>query len=406
MYLPEIKNYISNLSRVEYRHVGNDFTYTNESYQLLDRLFSIVAAIAPDQNGIRRFWVKADRGSIEDAQWDYEEMLDDGEVQNREEFVAMWLDCFPNETDWIELAFVIEDGYRAVFAAHKMVLECDSRKPHKSYPYDVSEFVEWLIKVSEETVEALLAGTYNSMINETLPPQHRVGTIRRRDFYKVFPNANKEDFVGLSCLEMYEFIGAASHNEPCGTLTSMCANDFYKFCSLGYVANGYHVTDMTPMEQYKRFADGRDEGLSEIDPNSHKAFSEWLKNRQGGGHPFEVCRGGNSTHIDLFVTNKQGKYLLTLRGDSENRFVETIKFYLALRHAKVPVVLLNAKKLVDRVLGEEEIGIVPEGVFPRYCASYFPGKEIISFMNLPEENREELVSLCKWHDIAPVSLCE
>lgn len=404
MFLPEIKYYISWLSRVDYMLIGNDFTYTNESYHLLDKLFSLVSQIAPEKNGIRNFWVKAARGNVETHREEYEEMLEDGEVENWEEFVAIWHDYYPNETDWVELSFIMDGGYKAIIANHKMVLEVSDRKPHKAYPHDVSEFVEWMIEATTGVIDELRKGTYNDTVNRELPPQRRVGTIRRRDMYRVFPEWKAEDLKELSVAEIAEFIGAATHNKPCGELRRMCANDFYRFCSLGYMANKYDVDDLTPKEQYSRFADGRDEGLNEIDPDSCEAFANWLSNRRGGGHPFEVCRGGNSTHIDLFVTNREGKYEVVLQGHSEGRFVETIKFYLALRHANIPVTLRNADTLVKRLMGEEEIGIVPESVFPRYCDSYFPGKEIISFMNLPEENRAAFAGLCKWQDLEPVKL--
>ena len=38
-------------------------------------------------------------------------------------------------------------------------------------------------------------------------------------------------------------------------------------------------------------------------------FEDWLENHERGGHPWEICRGGNSTHISLYVCkNDQGFY--------------------------------------------------------------------------------------------------
>ena len=64
---------------------------------------------------------------------------------------------------------------------------------------------------------------------------------------------------------------------------------------------GYTGTEKSEKEQYALHADGRDEGLSKLDGDSPEAFARWLKERPRTGHPWEVCRGGNSTHIDCIV---------------------------------------------------------------------------------------------------------
>jgi len=48
--------------------------------------------------------------------------------------------------------------------------------------------------------------------------------------------------------------------------------------------------------------------------------------------------------------------------------------------------------------GADYIGIVPEGIFPRYCHSMFPREDIIDFLNLPWEERDTFIAtLCKHH---------
>ncbi len=124
---------------------------------------------------------------------------------------------------------------------------------------------------------------------------------------------------------------------------------------------------------YDRFADGRDDGLGGVDPNSSAAFDDWYKNRRPLGHPWEVCRGGNSTHISLYVTKSDKGYYLGLSGSSWSRSIETIKFYLALRKCGVAVCLYRAKEITDRLLEKDLIGIVPMRMTPTYCDLHFPG---------------------------------
>ena len=182
-------------------------------------------------------------------------------------------------------------------------------------------------------------------------------------------------------------------------LPSVTANEFYHFCALGYRAMGYTGTEKSEKEQYALHADGRDEGLSELDGDSPEAFARWLKERPRTGHPWEVCRGGNSTHIDCFVQQDEHGYYLVVAGLAETRTIETIHFFLALHRAGVPVCIRNAEELKARLTGAESIGIVPEGVFPAYCHDRFPGESIVDFMNLPREHRKELVKYCRWQPV-------
>ena len=70
----------------------------------------------------------------------------------------------------------------------------------------------------------------------------------------------------------------------------------------------------------------------------------------------------------------------------------------------MPVKINKGKRLAERLLGKNKVGIVPEGVFPRYCESLFPGEEILDFINLPYENREQLAAKCNWYAIPEVTL--
>ena len=55
----------------------------------------------------------------------------------------------------------------------------------------------------------LKAGTYNDVVRENLPPQHRTGTIRRRDFWNVWPDARVDFFKDISPADVAEFIETA-----------------------------------------------------------------------------------------------------------------------------------------------------------------------------------------------------
>lgn len=80
----------------------------------------------------------------------------------------------------------------------------------------------------------LKAGTYNDVVRENLPPQHRTGTIRRRDFWNVWPDARVDFFKDISPADVAEFIERASAQEENyaamkDRLQAMTANDFSAF---------------------------------------------------------------------------------------------------------------------------------------------------------------------------------
>ena len=210
----------------------------------------------------------------------------------------------------------------------------------------------------------------------------------------------------------------------------MTANDFFRACVLGYKACGYEKCDLSPVEQYFLHADGRDEGLSGrgyglnegpgIDFDDPEAWDQWYFHReQHGGHPWEVCRGGNSTHVSLYVCHDQYDldYLYRAEKISENEYkkkseragyyykiagkyrtAEAVSFYAALSQAGLPVVLSDAEEIMARLEGAGFIGIVPHDVTPRYCESMFPEKygRVIDFIHVYQEELDTFGDAIEW----------
>ena len=83
-------------------------------------------------------------------------------------------------------------------------------------------------------------------------------------------------------------------------------------------------------------------------------------------------------------------YYFRVAGKSYNRSIETIKFFLALKKANIPVFLSDAKELLSRVLATDRIGIVPYFIMPFYCESCFPNDTILDFIHLDVDNKEIL----------------
>lgn len=415
MTAPRVEHFIDWLGGVRYREYGCIFTYDDKAYEDIKEIFEVLKKIQPSKRGyIWELWLPVERGNLEDfADPNDEETLEFFGAENREELEQVWKEYFPHEVMWYPFAANddTEIDYRAIFLGNKHVIEVDNRKPEKSYPNDISEFTGWLLDAVKKVVAELEAGTYNERINKELPPERKTGTILRKDFFDLFPEARERFFDGMTKAEIDEYIGyvkkqPTSPKDLDGHLSSITANDFFNACAIAYKANNYKDCTRTPIEQYRRNSDGRDAGLTEIDPDSAEAFEKWYNSDRFGAHPWEIYPGGNSTHIDFAVVHDENGFVFALEGRSEGRCIETIRIYLALKRENIPVFLWDADKLMDRLLEKEKIGIVPQGIIPRYCESMFPGKEIIDFMNLPYEveDAEKMLPFIKWLPLDEVKL--
>ena len=409
--VPKIDHYVSVLKRFHYNSVDRYNWYDDKTYVILDEIFKLLKTIKPiSEYGVRKLWFKAERRPIEDF-GDYEEMKEMGDVESYEEYKEMWLDYYPEEEKWYNFCAVEHEDikYRAIIINNRQVIEHDKKVKADSFPYDISEFAEWILESVKNCIKMLEEGTYNDYVNANIPSYLRTGTIVRKDYWDIFPEERDEFLEDIKKEDINAYLKYISEQpenpkDMVGRIPKMTANKFYEFCAKGYAANKYDKTDLSPKEQYFAHADGRDNGLSEIDPNSPEAFDEWIDNRTHfGGHPWEVCRGVNSTHIDLYVDKLNDGYVLAVSGYSRVRTIEAIKFYLALKRNGLPVFMYKGHKLADRLTEKEKIGIVPKGVIPVYCESMFPDEDIISFMNLPDEKAKEIETKVVWQKLDTIS---
>lgn len=151
---------------------------------------------------------------------------------------------------------------------------------------------------------------------------------------------------------------------------SMTANDFFEYCKIAYIAgkrdDDYVDKNLTGREMYERYADGRDNGLLDIAGDCPQEFADWIDKKHPkssiGGHPWEIKRGGNTTHIDLYVSRPSYRnegFVLTLNGPSFTRLKETLNMFLAIHNAGLPITISDAEGIRKRLLGTDNIGIIP-----------------------------------------------
>ena len=276
-------------------------------------------------------------------------------------------------------------------------------------------FAGWLLeKVTDETNKLKKdVDTYNSYIQQNLSWSKRLGKIRRKDFWEIMGTETIRPDLKLGDERIGKLKKAVAHTKENHflLLPEMTANLYFRVCEIGYDANNYFKNStetLSPRDKYLSFADGRDAGLRDIDGDSHEAFNEWYHSgSRMGAHPWEICRGGNSTHISLYVLNKNGKWIFDLAGSSIVRVEETVRMAVAFYENQIPFELRDADEIVRMVTGEDFVGIVPDTVFPRYCHTLFPEEDrIIDFMNLGSDKEivPSVVEKAQWYPLERIEI--
>lgn len=379
---------------------------------ILKNIFNLMLQIKEmGDDEYRSIWITEQRGGIRSF-GSYKEYHDAGEVESRHDFEELWLSFYPEKEKWYEFAVARYENVGYYYIDSNLVFQFPFGTAENKDAYPIqNKLAGWLLEKVTQTVKSIKDNpvAYNQNIKDNLPFRRRLGKIQRKDFWKIFSDEKKHFKKGISpeMIEIINKVRAIPNEGPKNLLSSMTAGDFFRYCEMGYDANDYFRKSTKPLtarDKYRLMADGRDCGLMQVNLTSVRAFAHWYsKESHCGGHPWEICRGGNSTHISLFIHKNNDGWYLRLAGSSCMRVVETVRFAAALYTNNIPFILSDAEEIYRMIRGVDYIGVVPETVFPRYCHSLFNEKErIIDFMNLGFEKTDELIKLTKWYPIREI----
>ena len=412
-----------------------------------ESLFDILKPLAPlkDNDEVKSIWVRVPRGTIDDYT-SFEEMKEWEEVETYEEYTDRWLYDYPEDYIWYELVVVKSfdrNGslrYYGVSLGNKRVISAttDERVFYNSEGFYAEEAAVKLCSLIspavQNSIDLLKAGRYNALVEAALPYQFRTGVVKRSALWEAMPDVKKHDYDGLSENTVQEFKNlirsGINHEDRIGRMKDFTANDFFRACKIGYEAIGKDCDGYSLSELYIRYSDGRDEGLTGsglglnagpgIDFDSPSAWDSWYYDRdRGGGHPWEVVPGGNSTHVELFVKNdkrhlewdlRSGKitkeeyqeklqhagYYFAIAG--MQRQFEAVTFYVALSSAGYPVIIEGAEALLARFEATDYVGIVPHHLPTRYCESMFPDSygTIVDFTHVYKDEDATWFDKIEW----------
>lgn len=409
------------------RDLHNPAPATAAMRTALDSLFESLEPLAPlaKSSEAKSIWLMIPRGTIDDFD-DYEEMLEEGEVSFQEEYLNLWEKEYPSEICWYELVIAEHDRYRGVSLDNRTIVNVDLSEPAPQHLFNddlAIPLLEMITQSAKESMALLKRGTYNGIVARDLPIKFRTGVVKRNDLWRADPEYREAVFEGMTdeLFSSFQRLITSGVNHI-GRLPSMTGNTFLTACAIGYEACEYRGADRSLVDQYLLHADGRDEGLTGrghglhagpgINLDSPSAWDSWYFDRdRRGGHPWEVCAGANSTHIDLYVCHDRSSlefdyrrgllseqeytermaragYYFQVAGKAWTRSVEAVKFYMAIHNAGLPVVLSDADAILARFQGSDYVGIVPCNVTPVYCESLFPERygRILDFMHANDDD--------------------
>lgn len=408
----------------------------------MEPLFTILRDLAPIENNdeVKAIWLMVPRGEIADYD-SYEDLLRWQEVSSRKEYEKIWLRDYPEPVKWYKLS-ISESfdkagnvNHRSVMVGSTLIINAmledglpEEERCGGSWKEEAAILLcKLLPAAAEHSMQMLQEDTYNQYVSDNLPYWFRTGVIKRNVLWTVEPEARESIFDGLSdeVYDRFQTLMESGENDEkkLKVMPSMTGADFLHACAIGYKVCGYKGTELPEVDQYILHADRRDEGLTGkgdishrgnggIDLHSPAAWDAWYHHREiHGGHPWEVCRGGNSTHVDLFVIDsrqeadweyargkitqeeaeriqKEGGYYFAVGGAAWNRSVEAVNFYVAIHDAGLPVVLRKAEAILARFRGKDIVGVVPRNITPRYCEGMFPEKygTILDFIHVYDED--------------------
>ena len=365
------------------------------------RLFEGIEAILRDlpvcgEDNMRAFWFPLPRGTFE--QYVSEEYDEDDEEDIEE--ARGWYDYrYPDEYKWYVLRYTYTEEYgRYISIDGNYMFIAENREYCRRY-WDHEGLLSSLIGICRRMAGQIEDGSYPDIVREQLPLRYRMGVVRRRDLWEGGYISREEDLEGLTNREVEDFerlIGMGLSETPEGRFRDMTVNRYLELCSICFAAQGCDLEGKDLEERYRRFADGRDSGMLDLDRDDPVAFREFVKTSHDG-HVWEVRPGHGYSRMHLYPHNDEGGYYLSVSGNFDRAaFVRTA---LGIHETGLPLQIYEGEKVLRAIHGEDWLGIVPEGNFPFYKNHLFKDHDVIDCMSYSDELIGKVGDRITWYPV-------
>ncbi len=362
----------------------------NELYKLLDKIKPY-----EDLDDVKILYINFPCGGIKYF-YDYEDLKREGEVCNHEQFEKYYQDYYPDNEVWYKLSTTKYQNYRYVSLDNKTIIYADMNESLDYFENErLYKLLSYIIIKVKEVLKMLENNTYNDYIMKNLPFKNRFGVIKRSDYWKINEYVKKELLEEISKTEIEAFVLNAKEDTN-ERIVDMTANKYFYCVRLAFQSIGRELGNLSDIELYKKYADGRDEGLTNIDLDSKEAFDDWYKDKdRRGGHPWEIIRGHSYSRVNLMVGHDDKGYYLGLDGTRILMKVEIAKIYLELIKNNIPVKIYEPNIIKDALTGDDYLGIVPDYLLLVYCEGRFKKFKPKQFIHF----NDDMIKYAKWEEI-------
>ncbi len=223
--------------------------------------------------------------------------------------------------------------------------------------FSVAQYIDWS-KVLEQLKKKLISASkhpdsYSRRIARQLPLTCRYGKIKRK--YTLPENAKPliEPDV-LATIEQYVA-------KPMAGYETMTKAQYLHCVALAYDAVFDELKDLSPLEKYKRRADGRHCGLLDLGPNDTDAFMQWHQSAEWHvGHPWEIVFGHpHGIMISPHLDEKTGRWIFYLWAGAEGYYVMLLRMAEALAKEGIAFQIVSAESIFSALRGEDFVKIFP-----------------------------------------------
>ena len=424
------------------RHL-NGICVSGRSRDLLLEIRQLLDVFAPVGDDYRHeVWIEVPRGKPSDwCSFKEAKKWSDEEMYTRADYLKEWKDDFPRKSQWYNLLVSRHEGHTYLHMVENdhwwcLIHDDEDKQAHEE---EMGWLMEPLAAFLREKVPQIAADVdaYNRYVEEHLPKRQRTGRIARKDLDRIVPwqrckprrlkaviRMLKDCIANEAVYRSAEPVPLpSSYREP---LSHMSIRIYAKYFRVAYEAYQEHfhnlyprnkgereayaewqdkTSRMTDIEFYRHFQPGgHGEITDETDFDSEEAFKEMAFDHYG-----ELGLSRNDVHATDYYT--PGKWLITF-GVSYSAWVDAgCEIALALYEAGAPLLMHNARKILDILEGRDYVRLTPH-TFHDYLNEHEEG----SVFSLPyecylgeageltREQYEEIVALAKWKPEEPLAL--
>lgn len=295
-----------------------------ETTKLLDEMFDyLIRNLKYDEKDEEdyyfEFYYCANRGTIEDYE-SFEDCVDYYGISTFEEYQNLWNREYPNEEYWYYFEFrkvtYNNKNYYLIAVNNRIILNVDPLNS-KGWGENRTSLVKLVFEVVKDLIGFARIEDYNEYVKNNLDYELREGILLLKDYWEIKPEEKIKYFNELSNINVEDFIAKVQTQsvENLVLIKDMTANKYYEICKIAYDVIGKGDNKLSLKELFYKNADGRDQGLSEINGNSIEEFNTWYReNEHHFDHTFEILPGRSFYRANLWIVKKDNGYYLKLSG--------------------------------------------------------------------------------------------